>query len=636
MRRLNLQRFLFLITLVALLAVVAGFAYIEMMRLRLAPIVTWQSERINMIATEMNREMGHVRVLAGLLKNSGAVSNALDRNHAIDKEALSQTFIRFGRGNHNVSQVRWLDNEGVEQVRVNIKRGDYKQVPDDELQNKQTRYYFYKTMRMGANQVYISPLDLNIENGMPVVPFEPTLRAGIRTGFGDTLHTGSLIINFNFAQFFDRLRQMHGENSQLQMVNYQGYWMLNSHPDKEWGNMLGNPDTNLIHEDPQLWQELHSQRTILGEIIHGRVISSFRINDDMNVAGSPPEHSIWIIAQTRDGVLKQIRLEVIAQVMVGTFIVGVLGVILLLRIGRAERAREVLLAQVRKERDALEHAYRELSTAHTRQQELQDELVESRKLSALGMMVAGVAHELNTPVGGALMLVSGLKKQVDKLAVMNADEAFQKGIVRLKQGIDLAEINLQKSSSLIKSFKRTAYDRVAPERSLFLLKQTVDDLLLTLNPRIKHTHISVKTDIPEDLKLNSFSGIISQILQNLIDNALAHAFDANATGTITVTAHTLSEHEPQLILEVSDDGKGVKAEMKNSLFDPFITSKRGDGHNGLGLHMVQQWVANSLHGTIKVQSEEGKGTTFTIRIPLITRTEDEPTTPESDNSDKTD
>lgn len=263
----------------------------------------------------------------------------------------------------------------------------------------------------------------------------------------------------------------------------------------------------------------------------------------------------------------------------------------------------------------LENSAKQTRKLLEQQQILQDNLVESGKLSALGMMVAGVAHELNTPLGAAIMASSTIRKQHNQLT-----ESFHTGLTKnalqnylesTEVGLDLVESNQKRAAELVRSFKRLAIDRAREEIVPFNLKQVITDLIKTLHHRLKIARIETELNI-EDLEMLGTPGIISQVIQNLVMNALTHAFEPELGGKLTIST---SCNMDNVELKISDNGKGIAPELVTKIFDPFVTSKRSQGNTGLGMHFVHQWVTRSLNGTISVETELNKGTTFTIKIP---------------------
>ncbi len=249
-----------------------------------------------------------------------------------------------------------------------------------------------------------------------------------------------------------------------------------------------------------------------------------------------------------------------------------------------------------------------------------DDLVRSEKLAALGSLVAGVAHELNTPIGNGLMASTTL---ADHLKVFQMDMA-EKGLRRskfetfldsVKTAVDISIRSLRRSAELVTSFKQLAVDRTSANRRRFKPGEVIDDVLCVLRPTLNRTPYQIETAIHCDQTMDSFPGALGQVLTNLINNAVIHGFDGRAHGLIQIL---LNPAAPGYIeLRIRDDGVGIPSASLPRIFDPFFTTKLGQGGSGLGLHICYSAVTQILGGTLTVSSAPGSGTEFTATIPLV-------------------
>lgn len=250
----------------------------------------------------------------------------------------------------------------------------------------------------------------------------------------------------------------------------------------------------------------------------------------------------------------------------------------------------------------------------------QQQLIQSEKLSALGSLVAGVSHELNTPIGNSLMASTTLAESVKKLQKQSAANQLTKTnfdtfVEEMNLGSQILVNNLHRASDLIHSFKQVAVDQSSSQKRFFELHKHVNEVLTTLHPMLKKTDIKVETDIPKGITLNSYPGALSQIFTNLIQNALIHAFADQPKGTISISAQ---ETEKQtLLIRVEDNGCGMSEEMQSSIFDPFFTTRLGQGGSGLGLHIVHNLITTVLQGNIRVESEINHGSRMIIELPEV-------------------
>jgi len=246
------------------------------------------------------------------------------------------------------------------------------------------------------------------------------------------------------------------------------------------------------------------------------------------------------------------------------------------------------------------------------------DLIQSEKLAALGSLVAGVAHELNTPIGNALMSATTLGKDIE-----NLDEALHKGLRRSsleqflaesEQSLSILQRNLERASDLINNFRQVAVDRTTSQLRWFNLHQVLVEAITLLQPLLRNTQCKVLIDVPENLNITSYPGPLGQVVTNLIQNALIHAFEKQEEGLITLKANFIADKQ-QVELSVQDNGLGMDKTLQKKVFDPFFTTKIGQGGTGLGLHLVHNIVTGVLGGRIQLTSEVGKGSCFILTFP---------------------
>lgn len=248
----------------------------------------------------------------------------------------------------------------------------------------------------------------------------------------------------------------------------------------------------------------------------------------------------------------------------------------------------------------------------------QDNLIRSEKLAGLGALVAGVAHELNTPVGNALTVATTLQDHTRDIT-----SEFRIGLRRASLENFLSETdtagalivrNLQRAANLVSSFKHVAVDQTSENRREFELRTTLEEIVATLSPMLKKTPYRLELDIPDGILLNSYPGALGQILTNLVNNAVFHAFVDRDHGLMRLSATLLENQLVRIIFE--DDGCGMTQETLKRIFDPFFTTRLGQGGSGLGMNIVHNLVCGLLKGNITATSVPDQGTRFTIDIPL--------------------
>ncbi|PRC91880.1 sensor histidine kinase [Solimicrobium silvestre] len=288
--------------------------------------------------------------------------------------------------------------------------------------------------------------------------------------------------------------------------------------------------------------------------------------------------------------------------------------------GGFNRIQRKLKSTIENTRQAEDVARRASVSAEQALQNLrtaQNSLVQAERLASLGGLVAGVAHEINTPLGITLTGASTLQEATELIqTAMNTGNIKKSEMVRyLETAIESSRLilgNTHRAAELIQSFKQIAVDQTNEIKRPFNVKEYIEEVLMCLAPKLKKTKIQVSVNCATEIELNTYSGAFAQILTNLIMNALTHAYEVDDIGHIDINVQMLNS-----VLELSfcDDGKGIPAEYLGKIFDPFFTTKLGKGGSGLGLNIVYNLIAKQLDGSIIVESVLGKGTRFIIRIP---------------------
>lgn len=263
----------------------------------------------------------------------------------------------------------------------------------------------------------------------------------------------------------------------------------------------------------------------------------------------------------------------------------------------------------------------ELEKAYNDLRRSQKQLVQSEKMASLGQLVTGVAHEINTPLGIGVTASTHLIKITNKITDSLNNKTMTKSdlekyFATSKKSSDLIYKNLARTAELIKSFKMVSADQASREKRKFKLKAYLDDIMTSLHPRLKRTKLDITINCDVAIELNSYPGFIAQIITNFIMNSIAHAFEINEKGSITIDVTTLFR-KGFAVISYSDNGKGIEDENIAKIFDPFFTTKRGEGGTGLGLNIVYNIVTQTLKGKLLCKSIVGEGTTFVVEIPLI-------------------
>ena len=267
--------------------------------------------------------------------------------------------------------------------------------------------------------------------------------------------------------------------------------------------------------------------------------------------------------------------------------------------------------EVRAARDRAEAALERLARAR-------DDLVEAEKLAAVGALVAGVAHEVNSPVGIGLTVASTLAARADAFAEDVAGGALRRSrlddfVADTREAARQMVANLTRAADLVLAFKQVAVDRTHPDRRAFDLAEATDQIVAALRPGLKTTGHRLEVDVEPGLTLDGYPGAWGQILTNLFVNAVTHAFTDDRSGVMTIQARSLGDD--RVLITFSDDGVGMDAETARRAFDPFFTTRRGKGGSGLGLHIVRTLVVNRMGGRIRIDTAPGEGCRFEITVP---------------------
>ena len=281
-----------------------------------------------------------------------------------------------------------------------------------------------------------------------------------------------------------------------------------------------------------------------------------------------------------------------------------------------EKSRELYLAN-----EALQARAAELAESMEQLQSAQGALVRQEKLAALGGLVAGVAHEINTPLGVAVTALSLTADQNAELDAMIASGKLSKSrLIHLVSGmtssLSLADANLARAANLVQNFKKVAVDQSSGALRTVQLDEHIDGLVASLAPILRKGRASVTQDLQRDVRLRLDVGALGQVLTNLVQNACVHAFpEDQAERTLQVSCRRTAT---ALVVTVADNGRGMDAETAARCWEPFYTTTRGEGGSGLGLHITHNIVCEHFMGGLDLKTAPGQGCRYTLRLPIGT------------------
>jgi signal transduction histidine kinase len=289
-------------------------------------------------------------------------------------------------------------------------------------------------------------------------------------------------------------------------------------------------------------------------------------------------------------------------------------------LGDMARATNVFITEIGRREQALRKSKDRADAALSELQKTQTDLIQAEKLASLGQLVAGVAHEINTPLGIALTTSTLLGDEAKHFAEEASSGRLQRSVLerfieRMREGTQLLFGNLTRAADLVHSFKQVAADQASGERREFKMDEWLQDLLTSLSPVLRKTKHEIEIDCPPDVKVDTYPGALGQVLTNLITNAITHAYGEGQAGRLSVRVSEPRIDTVRIVF--ADDGRGIPPEHTGKVFDPFFTTGRSGGSTGLGLHIVYNLVTSRLQGRINLYSRVGKGTRFTIDIPKV-------------------
>ncbi len=264
-------------------------------------------------------------------------------------------------------------------------------------------------------------------------------------------------------------------------------------------------------------------------------------------------------------------------------------------------------------KNAAEKALAELRIA-------QDNLIQSEKMASLGSLVAGISHEINTPIGSCITVASSMSERTDQFQqILDSGKIRRADLVSfvetMGEASDILNKSLTVAAELIQNFKQVAVDQTTSKRRGFDLERVITEIASTLQPVVKKTPHRLELDIHDNIPMDSYPGPLGQVVTNIVNNALVHAFADKDHGTIMISSKLTDDSSVSLV--ISDDGCGIPKTHLKRIFDPFFTTKMGSGGTGLGLNVTYNIVTNLLGGTISVTSAQGQGSSFTITLPRV-------------------
>lgn len=510
--------------------------------------------------------------------------------------AIRDMFVILAAESPDIMQVRLIGADGRERVRVDRDGAMIDVIPASALQDKSARDYVIATRALPLRGVYMSAVDLNVERRAVEVPWKPTIRIATPIDQDGNL----FVINFSARYLLSLFRDNDLDGIRTQLLDDNGFWLAGMPDEDLWGSQL-NPEASLALRDPGIWQQMKASEH--GVVQHDGTVYAFLHVDAEDTAGQRIARPHAVHAATGWYVVALVTPELVASVAPWLH-PGILFIALMLValgswfwsgaiVGRRRAVAAEADAQVR--------------------------LMRAEKASGIASMVAGVAHELNTPIGNAVMVVSTLSEQVDGFERDAASGALRRStmerfVADLREGLGVMRRGLGEAARLIGNFKEVAVDQVSEKRREFELDAYMQELAATMATRFRHAHVALDLELSSGARMQSYPGALGQVVMNLANNALDHGFRDRTDGRVTLWAQAKGPDE--VVIAVEDNGAGILPDLMSRIFDPFFTTRMGQGGSGLGLSIVRNIVEQILGGTVEVTSDPGKQTRFIIVLPV--------------------
>ncbi len=527
------------------------------------------------------------------LANLPRLRRTIDDPSPVNLAALAANFVAFAEARGVYDQIRWLDQTGLERVRVNYAGGKASVVPADQLQPKADRYYFVESFRLDAGALYLSPFDLNIEQGAIELPYKPTLRLGTPLVDADGRH-GIFILNYLGQDLLDAFAEAANHTvDPLMLVNRNGFWLHGQEARDEWGFMFGRNDATLARRSPQAWAQIRAAAEGQVELSDGlwswqtivplrEIDRGARSSRDRPETGDEEWKAVSYVPAASLNAIRARTWELL--VPIAAILIGLAG----LGCGLLARSRQRIVAL----NDSLGRRATEAEAANV----------------AKARFLANMSHEIRTPMNAILSLAYLLEK-----APLGADELDLVGKIRIAGRSLLGTINDILDVSKIEA------GRLELERAPFRLADVLDRLAAILSTSVAASDLELIIG-PPPAEAAILIGDALRLLQVLV-NLAANAIKFTQAGEVAVQVTTVAREGSRLTLRFSvrDTGVGIPPDQQAAIFAPFAqadsSTTRRFGGTGLGLTISRHLVA-AMGGEIGLVSQPGQGSEFWFVVPL--------------------
>jgi signal transduction histidine kinase len=591
---------------VIVVCLAGALGYLRLLDLRLTPLRNGARLLIEQSMALTSSELSNLSRDALVLGQNPALTAAISADNL---PATGTALLTFARASRPYARIAWIDETGRERSRIDNTDGIATLVEATRLRRSGMEPWQKSLADLLPTEARFTPLDFR---GGTVWQ-----RAASPVYDGRGRQRGMVVVTLDLRRLLTQLQAL--DSTGIDPVQLFG-------PD---GRLVeaGSAVPGLPFTDPDLWQLMQEQGRGRREGAEGM----WHFQDFLPTEPGPGRlaSTTWyFIAHVPVGTVGQLRSTSAWQSGGVSALVLILAIWATWRRRQIERERERLLADLQTNHRALAAAKAEAEASLERLQQLQTELVQAEKLASLGLLVAGVAHELNTPLGSAKVTASTMTRRLDD-ALRSADAGslsppqLRAMLDNQHAGLDIVNHSLDRAGQVIRLFKQLAVDRGAVERRVFALDDVLSDVRRLLDARHIAPGIALHIAPASGLVLDSYPGPLGQVVENLVGNAQLHAFEVDITpppprsapACIQVSSQ-LDPHSGWLHIAVVDNGRGIDTEVLPRIFDPFFTTRRGRGGTGIGLHLCHHFCTQVLGGRVTVTTSPGQGSRFTVQIPL--------------------
>jgi signal transduction histidine kinase/DNA-binding response OmpR family regulator/HPt (histidine-containing phosphotransfer) domain-containing protein len=568
-------------------------------------------EALNASTLILKKQLKSAAFEINVIKNSPVLRNALDVPTSENLKALKNRLVEFSETGDSLLRIRWIDNSGKEKVRIDTENGKGFITSNENLQDKSDRYYFKDTKNLPANELYISPLDLNIDNGKITLPYTATFRVAVALFNSKNQRQGILILNFHGENFLaDVITAVGSRYKKFMILNNQGYLLHSPDESEEWGFALDKPMNTLAYSDPEIWQDIHASShdriRFHGDVwTWESVYPQSEINKyvaDFNLPAENQERWIGVIYTDKQEIQKE--LDEFTNELI--FPIGLMTLLSLWISAWTAKSR-----------------YRIEKLTYS----LVDRTQSAEEASlAKANFLSNMSHEIRTPMNAILGLIFILKKHnlsEDDKSLLNKMHAAGKSLLGIINNVlDISKIESGKFELDI---------------SVFSLHDILDNLatIMTFNAREKNIDLIIHP--PVGVYINRLKGDslrLQQVLINLVSNAIKFTHQGHID--VNVIVLECNEHDVYLRFSVSDTGDGIPKNAQENIFNSFSQADnsitRRYGGTGLGLTISRQLV-ELMGGKISLTSEVGKGSDFSFDLRFDYVDADDTTYPDSKRLD---